>query len=67
MGAWNLECVNRKAKCYGLDTGGDRNDSEEHHEHFKDLVNDVRWRKEIAYMHSGRPIDYKRRIAAQLL
>lgn len=67
MGAWNLERVNRKTKCYGLDTGGDRNDSEKHYKHFKDLVNDVRWRKEIAYMHNGRPINYKRRIAAQLL
>src|ERR1700722_18322781 len=47
MGVWNLERVNRKTKCYGLDTGGDGNDSEKHHEHFEDLMNGVRWRKKL--------------------
>ena len=35
MGTWNLERVNRKTKCYGLDIGGDRNDSEKHYKHFE--------------------------------
>ena len=54
MGARNLERVNRKAKCHGLDSGGDRNDSEKHYKHFEDLMNDVRWRKEIVYVHNGK-------------
>ena len=66
MGFWNLERVNWKTKCYGLDTGGDGNDSEKHYKHFE-AHEWCKMEKEIAYVHNGRPLDYNRRIVAQLL